>query len=92
MSKRPNKYVQGCAFASLDEAEEWCSRGYYVWWNGKPVNPGWARSWQWNMVSMMIKRGTLYRACINPERLKWAVARARKNIPLTAIQTQDHAL
>lgn len=74
---KPLKYLPGARIETIGEfAEEITARRYLIWWwgprapegkQGRRVNPGWAASWQFNMVLNDIKRGRLYRAVPNPE-------------------------
>lgn len=75
---RPLKYLPGARIETIGEFADEIAAGRYViefhsakappeGSQGRRVHPGWAGSWQFNMVRAAIRRGCLYRALPNPD-------------------------
>lgn len=66
---RPTKYLPGPPIQTLADFDLLLRSGRYIIdaRSGQRVNPGWAGSWQYRMVSNLIAQGRLLRALPNPE-------------------------
>ena len=53
-------YEQGEKFTSATQLFDHISRGGFIFFGGKVVNPGWAMSWQLSMLPRIIGWGSYY--------------------------------
>lgn len=58
---RRRKYAKGRTLTAPEAFAE-IMAGRYVYWHDKPTHPGWARSWQMNMLIGACARGAISQA------------------------------
>ncbi|WP_147450670.1 hypothetical protein [Rhodophyticola porphyridii] len=74
---KPLKYLPGKRIKTIGEFADEIGTGRYLidWHGGVPpegrqgrrINPGWAASWQFNMICSLIERGCLFCTIPNPK-------------------------
>ena len=59
-------YQAGELIIRPGDAVEAIARGEYLVVHGRPTHPGWAGSWQVNMLAATVRRGFVHAAILTP--------------------------